>query len=51
MTIDEVLFDAEEKMLKTEDHVLNQFSGVRTGKATPSRSTWLAAPRPTASSG
>jgi ribosome recycling factor len=35
MTIDEVLFDAEEKMLKTEDHVLNQFSGVRTGKATP----------------
>jgi ribosome recycling factor len=36
MTIDEVLFDAEEKMLKTEDHVLNQFSGVRTGKATPS---------------
>ena len=36
MTIDEVLFDAEEKMLKTEDHVLNQFAGVRTGKATPS---------------
>ena len=36
MTIDEVLFDAEEKMLKTEDHILNQFAGVRTGKATPS---------------
>ena len=36
MTIDEVLFDTEEKMLKTEEHVLNQFAGVRTGKATPS---------------
>lgn len=36
MTIDEVLFDAEEKMLKTEEHVLNQFAGVRTGKASPS---------------
>ena len=36
MTIDEVIFDTEERMLKSEDHVLNQFSGVRTGKATPS---------------
>jgi ribosome recycling factor len=36
MTIDEVLFDTEEKMLKTEEHVLNQFAGVRTGKASPS---------------
>lgn len=35
MTIDEVLFETEDKMLKTEDHVLHQFSGVRTGKATP----------------
>lgn len=35
MTIDEVIFDTEERMLKSEDHVLNQFSGVRTGKATP----------------
>jgi ribosome recycling factor len=36
MTIDDVLFETEEKMLKTEDHVVHQFSGVRTGKATPS---------------
>lgn len=36
MTIDEILFDAEEKMLKTEEHVVHQFSGIRTGRATPS---------------
>ena len=36
MTIDDVLLDAEEKMLKTEEHLVNQFSGVRTGKASPS---------------
>ncbi|MSU32793.1 MAG: ribosome recycling factor [Pedosphaera sp.] len=35
MNIDEVLFDTEDKMLKTEEHVLQQFSGVRTGKASP----------------
>jgi ribosome recycling factor len=35
MTIDEILFGTEEKMLKTEDHVVHEFSGVRTGKASP----------------
>jgi ribosome recycling factor len=33
--IDEVLLEAEEKMLKTEEVVLKEFSGVRTGKASP----------------
>lgn len=36
MSIDEILLEAEEKMLKTEDHVVHEFSGVRTGKASPS---------------
>ena len=36
MSIEEILFEAEEKMLKTEEHVLHQFSGIRTGKASPS---------------
>jgi ribosome recycling factor len=36
MTIDEILFETEERMLKTEDHVVQQFTGVRTGKASPS---------------
>jgi ribosome recycling factor len=35
MTIDDVLLETEEKMLKTEEHVVHEFSGVRTGKATP----------------
>ena len=35
MTTEEILFEAEEKMLKTEEHVMHQFSGVRTGKASP----------------
>jgi ribosome recycling factor len=35
MAIDEILLDTEEKMLKTEEHVVHQFSGVRTGKASP----------------
>ena len=35
MSIDEVLLDTEEKMLKTEDHVVHEFTTVRTGKATP----------------
>ncbi len=35
MSIDEILFEAEEKMLKTEDHLVSQFAGVRTGKAMP----------------
>jgi len=33
---DEILLETEEKMLKTEEHLLNQLSGVRTGKASPS---------------
>jgi ribosome recycling factor len=32
---DEILLETEEKMLKTEEHLVNQFSGVRTGKASP----------------
>jgi ribosome recycling factor len=36
MTIDEILFETEEKMLKTEEHVVHEFAGVRTGKASPS---------------
>jgi len=35
MSIDEILFETEEKMLKSEEHVLHQFSGIRTGKASP----------------
>jgi len=36
MSIDEILLETEEKMLKTEDHVVHEFAGVRTGKASPS---------------
>lgn len=36
MSIDEILLETEEKMLKTEEHVVHEFSGVRTGKASPS---------------
>lgn len=35
MALDDVLLDAEEKMLKSEQHVEQEFSGVRTGKASP----------------
>lgn len=35
MTLDDFLLEAEEKMLKTEQVVVNGFSGVRTGKASP----------------
>ena len=35
MTLDDVLLDAEEKMIKSEQHVEHEFSGVRTGKASP----------------
>jgi len=35
MTPDEILFEAEEKMTKTEEVVQHEFSGVRTGKASP----------------
>jgi ribosome recycling factor len=36
MATDEILLETEEKMLKTEEHLVNQFAGVRTGKASPS---------------
>jgi len=35
MTPDDILLEAEEKMLKTEQVVQNEFAGVRTGKASP----------------
>src|SRR6188472_2480635 len=36
MALDEILLEAEEKMIKTEEVVQKEFSGVRTGKASPS---------------
>ena len=33
MTLDDFLLEAEEKMSKTEQVVVNEFAGVRTGKA------------------
>jgi ribosome recycling factor len=33
--LDDILLEAEEKMSKTEQHVINEFAGVRTGKASP----------------
>ena len=35
MTIDDILLETEEKMLKTEEHVTHEFAGERTGKASP----------------
>ena len=35
MTPDDILLEAEERMLKTEQVVVNEFTGVRTGKASP----------------
>lgn len=35
MTPDDILLEAEEKMTKTEQAVINGFTGVRTGKASP----------------
>ena len=35
MTLDDVLLEAEEKMMKTEEVVQKEFSGVRTGRAAP----------------
>ena len=35
MAIDDILLEAEEKMLKTEEVVQHEFAGVRTGKASP----------------
>ena len=36
MALDDILLEAEEKMEKTEQVVQHEFSGVRTGKASPS---------------
>lgn len=36
MSSDEILLEAEDKMIKTEQVLVNQLSGVRTGKASPS---------------
>ncbi len=36
MALDDILLEAEEKMMKTEEVVQHEFSGVRTGKASPS---------------
>lgn len=36
MALDDILLEAEEKMIKTEQVVLNEFAGVRTGKASAS---------------
>jgi ribosome recycling factor len=35
MALDDILLEAEDKMMKTEQVVLHEFSGVRTGKASP----------------
>src|SRR5687767_5801476 len=35
MPIDDILLEAEDKMIKTENVVQQEFSGVRTGKASP----------------
>jgi len=35
MALDDILLEAEEKMEKTEQVVVNEFAGVRTGKASP----------------
>ncbi len=36
MTLDDILLEAEEKMIKTDEVVQKEFAGVRTGKASPS---------------
>ena len=35
MPLDDILLEAEDKMLKTETVITNEFAGVRTGKASP----------------
>jgi len=35
MTLDDILLEAEEKMIKTEEVVQHEFTGIRTGKASP----------------
>src|SRR5215510_9222096 len=36
MALDDILLETEEKMLKTEEVVQHEFTGIRTGKASPS---------------
>ena len=36
MALDDILLETEEKMIKTEEVVQHEFSGIRTGKASPS---------------
>ena len=36
MSIDDILLECEEKMQKSEEHVVTEFNSVRTGKASPS---------------
>lgn len=36
MPMDDILLEAEEKMIKSEEVLVHEFSGVRTGKASPS---------------
>jgi ribosome recycling factor len=35
MPLDDILLEAEEKMEKTEQVIINEFAGIRTGKASP----------------
>src|SRR5689334_17211487 len=35
MALDDILLEAEEKMIKTDEVVQHEFAGVRTGKASP----------------
>jgi len=35
MPVDDILLEAEEKMLKSEEAMVSEFAGVRTGKASP----------------
>ncbi len=35
MALDDIILEAEEKMIKTEEVVQHEFSGIRTGKASP----------------
>ena len=35
MAFDEVLLEAEEKMMKAEEHLQHELAGIRTGKASP----------------
>ncbi len=35
MALDDILLEAEEKMIKTEEVVQHEFTGIRTGKASP----------------